>query len=288
MAPKSGRIVVKCRPMNEGEPRRFRLGESTGKPLGGNVAHNPFSQTLHELMAMRGFETQTALSRASGIPQLLVSDWIRGTEVPIAEHMGRLLTILQPDGEKLDALLDSWGRLLAENEKRRIEVKRKSALSNGRSIRAEAETAFDKWLYDFCDKRRIMLGEFFRPIGLEPPERRKLSLRIFSTILKHAVKTHCLDAEEAERLGEAVAGTIQEKLEAGHVFHDRPKVREAQSKLSCRTYNGAQAAEILGVSRQRVQVLREQHGLPLLLRDSDLEMIREGVQVNSRTKIVRL
>lgn len=75
--------------------------------------------------------------------------------------------------------------------------------------------------------------------------------------------------------------TIQQGLDEGRNFRNYPagsSLRKMQEQVTYPTYNGQQAREILGISREMVRQLRKKFNLPLLLVDEDILVLKEELK----------
>lgn len=95
--------------MVENQPKRFRKGESPGKPWGGAIADRSFSQALFVLACSRGFESQLALARALGKKDnRTIHQWYVSGIYPLPESLGEILQVLKPNEPELETLLTPW------------------------------------------------------------------------------------------------------------------------------------------------------------------------------------
>lgn len=276
--------------MEEIEPRKFKRGESTGRPLGGNVSDEAFPQALYSLALARGYESQLSLARALGKKRNnIVSIWYRGNGVPSPEEFGRLLILFQPNDEELDRIVEPYGRLLEEGKGNRGPIKASEmATKLGQIHIKEKLTPFDSWLEQFCKKRvtpMITLAEYLGCSlnGIRTtPSQPYLGLVAYSEILQKIPQALNLDEDETGLLAESVAQTIERAFEEGHSFQPGlcgASVKKLQREVVCRTYTGVQAAGELGISRQRVGQLRGKFNLPYLLTEDDINLLRPGREV---------
>ncbi len=255
---------------HETEPGKFRPGESTGKPWGGNVSSAPFPQALYSLARSRGYESQLAL--ANGLckkESSMVRAWYIGEHAPSPDELGSLLRLLKPNEQELDSLIAPYGQLLQDSELR-IRLKNMKP----------AKTPFEAWIKGFCQERQVTMGAVATLVGatsIKEIANHDISLQTYSEILQNAPTALDLSEQEVISLGDVVAQTIQQRIETGRNFHDYlggAAVTRAQSGFACITYNGAQAAEILDLSRERIRQLRVKHNLPLLLNDEHIKILR--------------
>lgn len=139
--------------------------------------------------------------------------------------------------------------------------------------------------------RKITLKKLRHLLDINPENRRGLGLDSLSILLERAPETLELSDEETEELVESVSREIETRLASGQQFGMRPvgrRLTETQKRLPCRTYNGEQAAQVLGVGKTRVSQIRAKLGLSMLLTDEDLDLIRRSVQRTPWTKIAPL
>lgn len=264
--------------MVESSQEKFRPGENTGRPIGGNISLEPFPQALHSLALSRGYESQLSLARALGYKSNgIVRAWYSGRSAPSPELFGRILVLLRPDDHELDMIAEPYGELLQKG-KGNISAGTEISVRIGLSFIKPGLTPFDAWMEGFCKERRMSLKAIIKGMGLVSRSIRQTSasLETFSIILQNAPKNLNLTPAETDQLSEAVAQTIEQRLASGYVYSDNPtsKVLTWQSEIPCRTYTGVQAAKELGLSRERVRQLRGQYSLPYLLTEENLTMLR--------------
>lgn len=261
--------------MVELEQKKFRPGEHTGKPLGGNVSAEPFSQALYELARSRGYKSQLALGRALGYrSNSLVRTWYTGMNTPGPEYFGQILVLLKPNDDELDSIVDPYGKLLQKGAERAIRRDQKK-------IKPGA-TPFDEWMESFCRKNTMSLTSLvvtmgFKNISTIRRWNRPVSLDIFSDILQTAPQALNLSSRETDCLSEAVASTIEEQIAAGHNYLTNissRRIRMWQAQIPCKTYNRGQAARELGITRERVRQLSNKFGLSYLLTEEDLNVLK--------------
>lgn len=255
----------------EGDPTKFRRGENARKPIGGNVADSPFAQSLHTLAVSRGFESQLGLAKALGKKSnRTVSSWYRGENFPTPEEFGNLLILLEPSNEELEPLAAEYGVRLVEGKIKPLLTRHVNMVPSSDSL--------GRWIEDTAKKRKITFEELSRRLGIAIKfSRSDLSLGAISKILESASQEFGLTPEETEELANAAARSIEQRIQKGKRFSHAPinpgELRAVQKGLSCRTYNGKQAGQILGLSRERVRQLRKRYGLPMLLTDEHLKIL---------------
>lgn len=263
--------------MTELEQKRFRRGESTGRPLGGNISPEPFPQALYGLALSRGFESQKALAIALSIRYSTVGSWYRGERTPHPQFIGEILVLLQPNDEESDSLLNPYGQLLEKKPIKQSLFRRKV----GRSL-------FDEWVEKYCDNHSLTLIAFARLLGFENYKTirtyPKIGLDTFSRVLQNAPKALNLSPEGTEALSEVVATTIEQQIAGGRRYSGQNNflARKLQAEFSCRTYTPDQAAKILGITREGARYLRNKFGLPLLLTENHLNMLRNRKSAGER------
>lgn len=263
----------------EGEVGRFRKGESTGKPLGGNVADEPFAQKLYGLARSRGFESQLGLARALGKKgNGIVSEWYRGKSVPTPEEFGKLLILLKPTDEELEPLAAEYGVQLEAGRGNKMRLVGSEVAQNvGRRLMKPSADPLGRWIEDIAGKRKISLAETSERLGLsiKGQSRGKLGLDAVSKILESAPQGFGLTPEEIEGLADAVARFIGQRLRKGKRFQSisGPGLLKIQNELSCRTYNAEQVGQILGRSRERIRQLRKRYGFPMLMTDEHVRFL---------------
>lgn len=175
--------------------------------------------------------------------------------------------------------VESYAELVRQGkgENRREEIIKRS----GRKI-IPSNTPIGLWLENTCKNKNITLTELCKILNLSGSlnlngRKNAFGLNTLSNILQILPEALDLSGEETEVLSEAVAQTIQQRLEDGHTFQDGPRgrvINKIQEGFVCRTYNGAEASDVLEVSRERVSKLRQKFGLPVLLTEENVETIR--------------
>ncbi|MBI4036776.1 hypothetical protein HY386_02790 [Candidatus Daviesbacteria bacterium] len=259
----------------EVETRKFRLGESGGRPLGGNISPDPFPQALSGLARSRGHDSQLALGRALGKKRsATVGAWYRGECVPSPDGLESILRVLKPDDEEKDVLLELHGRV-SQERRRGIDLKKMRP----------AETPLEEWIKQFCQERHLTIGQVTTLLSLHHGAFRidRVGMQTYSRILQDALARLGLSDQETVDLGDAVARTIQQRIAAGRKLKGGSSIsgsqlRNLQQRLACVTYNGQQAGEKLGITREMVRQLRGKFDLPLLLTEKHLEMLRKRRQ----------
>jgi len=257
--------------IKETEPVRFRSRKSTGRPYGGNIADEPFPRVLHCLAVKKGYGSQLALTKALGKKyNCMVGTWYRGEHVPLPKEFGNLLVVLKPNDEELDLLVESYAQLLTQ---RREKVVRISSMAT-----QPTDNPFGQWVENICRQKKISISEFFRILGFSKTTtiRRKPGKETLNSVVENAPRVLNLSEEEIESLSQAVSLEIEKRVAEGHRFQDNPrgsKLKKMQKEINHSTYNGAQAANKLGVTRERVRQLRKKFKFPLLLTEEHLEML---------------
>lgn len=278
--------------MIEVEPPKFRLGESGGKPWGGNVSTEPFPLALYRLAVSRGFASQISLGKAFGKKNNgAVGHWYRGKHLPMPEELGAVLILLKPDDQELQALIEPYSELLVKGRgSNGFLAGSESALKVSREHMQPAKTLIGSWLEKYCQGKRITLKHLSKLLGLSTLRSRtrdNLGLDTLSNILQSAPEALNLSFEEIDSLSEAVAQTIMQKLAAGHQFQRwaiSSKLKVERANSTCRTYTGGEAAQELGVTREEVRLLRREFGLSMLLLEEDLERLKNRLK---RTRVLR-
>lgn len=261
--------------MPEFEQRKFRRGENTGRPLGGNVSTEPFPQALYNLALSRGYKSQLALARALGRKSnSAVRAWYTGIHPPTPEHLGQILVLLEPNDDERDSIVNPYGKLLQEGTER--------ATRTGQKSIKPGPTPFDEWMESFCRENTISLTSLavvmgFKRLEAIRPQNRLVGLHTFSDILQTAPQALNLSPQATDRLSEAVASTIEEQIAAGHHYQTdnaNGRIKTWQAQISCKTYTCRQAGRELGITGERVRQLRNKLNLPYLLTEEDLNVLR--------------
>lgn len=202
--------------MLESEPRKFRQGESAGRPIGGNVSPEPFPQALSKLAALRGLESQVSLGRKLGhVNNGVVSRWFRGENAPNADNFGALLRVFRPDEAELETLVEPWRKLL-EDGKAGVGHFADSpvALRIGRKLMNNATTPIGMWIEVYCRSHDITLGNLARSVQLSNlwgQTRDRIGLDGMLALLHKLPQAQDLSDKETASLNEAIAQTIVQR-----------------------------------------------------------------------------
>lgn len=255
----------------------FKSGESAKRPLGGKICDQPFSRVLAELAIYRGYKSQRALAKALGKKHsTTVRAWYSGIHTPSAKEFGDLLILLDPP--------EAWReRLVSFYAEQMVQVKNKERLKRSiKHLRKSPEDEVGSWILAFCNERELTLGNFFRELNFSRHRvDRSFGLLMVSKILEEAPTVFKLNRKEALSLAEAVAAKIERETKQGRRYHKSlhgRALKRAQGELDCQTYNGSQAAEMLGTTREAVRQPRKKLGLPLLLLDKHMELLRKDTK----------
>lgn len=255
-------------------------GEGTKFNEEGKAINTPFTVTLRCLALSRGFKSQYSLSKALGKENTAtVNSWYRGRCVPGPGHFGSLLVLFQPYDEKLEKFVEVYSQEIVKR-RRVYEVSIDTRLKISKSNIDPSYYPVGQWIENYVVEKGITLRQFFRAFGFskeQPKYRDEISLDSLSWLLQNAQQTLDLSEDQIESLSEAVVLTIQQKLKEGHRFQDGPRgriVNIMQEGLEHKTYNGAEVAKELSVSRERVSKLRKRFKLPLLLTEQQVEELK--------------
>lgn len=272
--------------LHEIEPKASQINEIGNQQSAGKTAVDLFSQALQRLALSQRFESQKSLAKVLGVRQGMISGWLSGTNVPNPDNLGKLLVFFDPSDEERDALLNPYSELL---------IQRRSSSSHRKGVPCEVtkkikfETPLGIWLEDFRLRRKLTWENLGKILGknIKHANINRFGLNAFSQILKTVPEKLGLTEKEVLELGEAIAQTIQREIDKGRKFDSSlsPKgknITKIQSSLPYPTFNGTQAGKELGVSRARVQQLREAEGLPSLLTKEDLEKLRARQERNKQ------
>lgn len=254
--------------MPERSEGKFRIGESAGKPIGGNVADQAMPQALYDFALSRGFESQNAFAKSINIRNSVVSKWYRGVRVPSAEGMSNIFLVHQPTPVEVEMLIGPWAEQLQAKKRVRKHV--------------QSKTPIGMWIERYVFDHKITFGEFARNVGLSfASARDKMGIEGMERIIENAELLE-LDAVQTAELVEVVAQTIEEKAAKGHKFKSNSnRAKIAQADLACTTYTPIQAADELGVTREAIRQHRERLKLPLLMNEQQFEILKQDFE---RTK----
>ena len=263
----------------ETELGRLRVGETRDKPRGGVVADTPFAEALHELAVSRGYETQTSLSRALGKKNNTpIRNWYVAKQFPDPEQFGALLGLLKPNDQELEKLVVPWAEHLSRTGPRGGETRFKISVGN-RKPNGELEKIIDR----ITKKRGLTLKEFCGLLDLPTysmANLRSAGINMMSEILARAPTIIGMTREETEELSEEIAKVITNRIANGHRFQNNSGrgLKKIQALLNCKTYNGAEAAEQLKVTRETIRLKRKELGFPILLTREQLELVEQSIK----------
>jgi len=249
----------------------FRLGESAGKPWGGNVPDEPFPKALQAFAAVRGFESQSAFARSLGKRGPgTVRNWFIGKSTPIPEEMSRIFLLHKPTPEEVESLIGSWSILWQEGKG----IKGGSKIA--RSHIKLSKTPLGMWIEQYAKDRQISLLDLSEKVGVQLAYRDKLGIASMQKVIDRADEVLGLDEMQVAELIEACAQTIEQKAAEGqHKFNASPyAAKAAQKGLACKTFTPSEAARELVFTREAVRQHRKKLGLPLLINVEQLEMLR--------------
>lgn len=265
--------------MQEIERPKFRPGENANKLYGGKVSDDPLSQALYKSALSRGFESQRALAKALGISFGTVGRWYSAEHVPSPDVFGDLIVLLDPTDDEREPLVEAYANNLAERDKN-------SKLKISRILMRPSNAPLSRWIEDFCKERNITINQFSQMLGfnnaLGGKRRNSLGFDSLEQIRQNAKDKLGLSEDQTINLNEVINSEIQQRQEKGHRFQSGlsggSQVIKKQKELSYRTYNGHQAANELGISRESVSKLRRKFNLPLLLIDEHIETLRAHLE----------
>lgn len=239
-----------------------------GRPLGGNVSDELFPKVLYAFFVSRGCESQLAIAKSLGKKNnSTVGMWLRGEGIPSSVEMANILEVYQPTADEVDMLVEAWCVLLQHRVQH----------GGGRRVK-QSETPLGRWLEQFASDNKITLKNLSSEIGANVQGRGlrdNFGVEFIERIIGQAEALGLDEVKKAE-LVEACAQTIEEKAAGGHKFKANPhKARIAQKDLACTTYTPSQAADELGFTRQAIHVERNKQGLPLLMNEDQMEVLRQ-------------
>lgn len=267
----------------ESERPRFRGGENANRPIGGHVAYAPFARALRDLAVDRGHESQSSLARFLEKKQGVIGNWIADKHIPSPEEFGNIIIKLQPNDEKMEKLVKIYAEEVGRGRGISWRVRPETRIKIYEAVVKHSDSPLGQWVENFCSTRGITLGQWFRTVGLtaQVSMRGNLGLENLSRILENTQVAFGLSEEETKNLSETVVLEIQQRLEKGKRFQDSPsghRIKKMQENLACRSYNGSEAAVELGVTRATVSNLRKEFGLPYLLTEENLKMLKEHLE----------
>ncbi len=259
----------------EFERPRFRRGENASRPYGGKISDDPFSQALYNAAVSRGFESQSVLANAVEIRPSTVGKWYGGKSTPTPSVFGDLLVLLNLNDEEREPVVEAYAN--------RIVKRKELQVKNHRSYMKPSNSPLGKWIEDTCKEKNITLGKLSKMLGSNSHLEKRFSLSLGSLehIRQNAKEALELSEEQTDTLNRLIDREIQQRTEEGHRFQNGmngSQLKKEQKMLSYRTYNGAQAAVELGVTRPTVSSLREKFGLPHLLTEENLRMLKEHLE----------
>ena len=252
----------------------FRLGESAGKPWGGNVPDEPFPKALQAFAAVRGFESQSAFARSLGKRGPgTVRNWFIGKSTPIPEEMSRIFLLHKPTPEEVESLIGSWSILWQEGKG----IKGGSKIA--RSHIKLSKTPLGMWIEQYTKDRQISLLDLSEKVGVQLAYRDKLGIASMQKVIDRADEVLGLDEMQVAELIEACAQTIEQRVAEGHQFKTNVyAAKAAQKDLACKTFTPTEAARELVFTREAVRQHRKKLGLPLLITEKQLEILRQSFE----------
>lgn len=266
----------------ESERAKFRPGESPGRSWGGNVINEPFAQALYKTAKNYGYESQLSLSRALGKKtNSTVSSWYHEGRTPTPDEFGAVIRLLKPNGEELEKLVVPYCQLLLEDEVKR-ETTYKAAYRASINKAKPSATPIGRWIDEFCRQRIISQRKFFASLGFQAPKIKYFGLSVLSQILEEVPQMYNLPQDETERLSEAVAQTIEQKVAEGKKLvaysYSRTQLSRMQKDSCQELLTGKQAGDEIGVSREAIRLRREKHNWPALLTREQVEILRGEIK----------
>ena len=258
----------------------FRLGEATGRPLGGNVSNEAFPQALRAFAVSRGFESQSAFAKSLGkTSNSVVGAWFLGKKVPSQEEISNIFLVHQPSHEEAESLIQPWSILLQKGRgKRGITKGSEQARRVGERLTKQSETPLGRWFEKYAIVHKITLTELWNRIGIKKKSRNEMGIDTMEQIIDKA-RVLELDEGQIAELVEVVAQTIEEKAASGHQFKtNTTKAKIAQKDLACITYTPRQASGQLGITREAIRRKRNRLGLPLLMNEEQMEILRQDFE----------
>lgn len=261
---------------------RFRRGENANRPIGGHVADAPFAKALHDLM-IDSFESQNSLAKALGRKSnWTVSKWLLDRYIPTSEEFINLLVLFINTNDKNDEKINAFVGAYAQERSRGRGVRGRRQSEKSRRVIKPLEGPLNQWIGNFCSHRKIPRKQFLRTIDYSKLPESRVGWEMDSLkLILQVSESFGLSEEERENLYQAVSLEIQQTLQEGRIVQSDPNpshLKIMQRKLAYRTYNGAEAAIELGVSRQWVSKKRQQFNLQFLLTEGDIEMLREDLK----------
>jgi len=258
--------------IKEAEPKKFRAGESTGRPLGGNVVGDPFAQALYSLAKSRGYESQLKLSRVLGRKSnSTVQKWYSTRTKPNVEFFSALIRLLKPNETEMEKLAGPWAESLQENHANR---------SRKLLEKWKKSSPVKRFLVEWMESRNTSIMQLAVLIGKAQKSfysDDKLSINTISKILENGPIALELDDSEQVELRESVAEEISSRLAQGEKIEgvkDTSLANKLKSTVDCTMYTPIEAARELNISRERIRQLRKKYDLPLLITEDQLENLK--------------
>jgi transcriptional regulator with XRE-family HTH domain len=247
--------------------RQFKAGDT------------PFSQALTKAIQEAGYPNQSVYAERLGIAPSRLNRYTRGRMAPTPDMMGRMLQTLQPSDERLDALIEPWGELVAAGI-RGLKAGSQAALRASKKLRSPTVVPLAEWLNHYADTHAMSLTEAARRMGVARASISSghVSVQLMSELLQEASSSSEFTEADRDGLSEAIAQTIEEYIARGRHLTSRRgtgTVRHLQQEASCILYTGTQAAAELGVTSEYVRQLRSKLGIDhSLLTQQELEQLR--------------
>lgn len=252
----------------------LRVGETKDRPWG-KVNDEPFAQNLSTLAKSRGLENQSDFAKRLGTVPNVVRGWYRRGHFPTPESMGRILIALKPDAVELESIISLYCAHLEGVVKNRLEFTQKN----------RDEKPILGWFGELALKRGTTLRNLYKLVHGYSLSYKGKSTVVYSRMLEAIPKMLRLSEEETSEFADAVAQSIQNMTETGEKLNDKipPSSLETfKEEVSCSTYNGQQAADEMGVSREWVRQLRKVYELPLLMTKEQVAMLKNRSSASNK------
>lgn len=236
----------------------------------GKEPKHPFGKALRQIAESRGYISQTDLARAlESNGNQMVNKWINGNNRPDAEHFSALIRLLKPQGDEMEELVVPYVSHLRDKS---FKLSRSHISKPG-----QKGPVFD-FLANYALVNKRTLGEVYRDIKTIWSDLGSAGQERVCEILQNAPLGLNLTEEETTTLGLAVARQIIDSGRAGKkssVNARGARLLKIQAQLKCKTYNGNEAGQFLGLTRERVRQLRSKYNMPILMTDEHIEILKK-------------
>lgn len=242
----------------------------------------PFTIVFGELISSRGFPSGKAIAEEMGVNPIYITRWRRGYNNPSPKHFGKLVLLFQPYDDKLEDFVEAYAQDLRRGKGVEIEGQwelkpKEMKLKISESRMGSSKYPIGQWIEKYCKEKGITLEQFRERLDMRLSDRDSFGIGALNKIFWNGQSSLGLTEDEKKEFQRAIDETKRLRIKQGHRFqssNSRFLLSEMKKRSSSNSYNGSEAAKILGISREWVRKLRMKFNLPLLLTDSDIQMLK--------------